>query len=523
MVAYDSRAMDPDGGYDLTDDELFSLLRALRAKDVVVVSDSDHSGGLYPSMGSGQVGKSTAPPARLLSFWPSDVAFVDDDRQSELESLVLIAGCGASEESGQLSTPLGSFGTMSWFLTQVLTEMSPSSSWSEVAAVTRARVGGKGTRPGQHVLAFGDSARTVVAGARRASFGYQVDHEGHGVFSVGVGALHGAEAGSVVSLLNLDGTTVGRARLETVRSTSSRAAWISDGPPPEQALTALLEHAGEAVSNQLRVALGIGTDRGALSGLEWFCRSVPSGGAYDYQLLFIDDSVALIDRDGQCVAKLRQGERDAIQARLMFEHRYRVLSSTTPGGRYPIDIIVESATTEETNRHNRPAALVRTLTSGAIVGAPAFADGSSGGGALITIRVTNRSDEDLHIAMLSVSEDREINQLLGLDPDTIVRAGGSVSKLVLVGTNSSWPSERPMRDRYVVVATPHFAEFSAFVSRATVGLSRRDDARTATLPPVMRAALGGSASIGGDAPPWGIATCDLQVVTPEAFAATKDR
>ena len=86
-----------------------------------------------------------------------------------------------------------------------------------------------------------------------------------------------------------------------------------------------------------------------------------------------------------------------------------------------------------------------------------------------------------------------------------------------VGRPPEWPRDRAILDRYIVVATPRYADFSPFESARPSRLTRGGTAES--LPPLLRAALGGGRVRGGELekPAWGIGFCDLEIVTTDQF------
>ncbi|MGB3966217.1 MAG: caspase family protein, partial [Planctomycetota bacterium] len=130
LIAYDSREQDFTGAYDITDDELHSLVRVLvqRTDQVLVVTDCCHSAGAVRGSGSGpepgirRVADGNRPldADALAPFWPRPVPRFDDDEgdDSERLSYVHIAACAEHQEAGEIKVGEQSFGTLSWFLTE---------------------------------------------------------------------------------------------------------------------------------------------------------------------------------------------------------------------------------------------------------------------------------------------------------------------------------------------------------------------------------------------------------------------
>lgn len=527
LVAWDSRAVSPVGSHDLTDDELASLLAALRAKDVVVVTDCCHSGGLLrggrqPSVREAEHGTAPLDRALVRAFWPADVPLLDDDEHGDLPHVVQIAGCGAEEQAGEHRTEAGVFGTLTWFLTQALGDVAPDASWDEVAAIVRARVSGHGTRPGQRVQVLGNTGRAVFGGRGRAvAAGYQVDRYGVRGLEVAAGRIHGLAEDAELRLVDLEGKEVGTAKVRRARTATSIADWQGDGRPPDQPLRAQPRTLGSG-KPPLRVFVEPGIDATLLRGCEVAMVEARREDA-THVLRAAGDGLVLCDGTGVVARRTRTDAAD-LALQLRREHLYRSLwEGIVEPGRFRLAVRIEELSPDERAKSTRPAASVRQLAredagfAAAVVGAPVL--GKSTGGALAKIVVRNLGDTALHIAIVSATEDREVNVVFGRDAQNQCEPGGEITKVVLLGPGAGWPADKAMLDRYVVVATPGYADFKSFESDAT---PTRGTVATEGMPPFLREAMGGAAVRGPqEAAAWGIAICDVHVCTPELFAKTK--
>ncbi|HEX5053886.1 MAG TPA: protein kinase [Planctomycetota bacterium] len=531
LLAYDSRAVDPAGSYDVTDDELHSLLLALKSKDVVVVTDCCYSGGVLRGRRDGGVREGDAGTApldrtKIERFWPgASVPLLDDDVATDLRSVVQVAACSALEQAGEIATPLGTFGTLTWFLTTALDEVDKNASWGRVGAIVRARVAGHGTRGTQRVQIVGDAGRALFGGRGRdvPPGYYQVDRFGPADtkrFLVAAGSLHGIGEGAELQLVDLDGKEVGAASVYRVGTTSCNAQWTGAGDVPDTALRAWPKTIGDARA-RLRVLLGEGVDAGLLLGCDVAAATSDRDGA-DCVLRARGDRLELCDADGKHVLRSMATERTEVQQVLLREHLFRSLwQGVAAPGRFRVGITVAPATAQEAEKLGIPVAMVRAWDAGragAVVGATPIDEKPTGG--LVDITVVNDNDEDLHIAIVSACENREVNVLFGKDANNVVRAHDSYTKCVWLGPGIDWPADVPMVDRYVAIATPRYADFNPFESGAGVTRGESFD----NLPPFLQAALGGGRTRGDmDAPAWGIGLCDLQLVTPAVFEKTKGK
>jgi hypothetical protein len=530
LVAYDSRAVDATGGYDLTDDELHSLLAALPSRNVVVVTDCCHSGGVLRGARAPGVREATAGTAPLLHrriarFWPANVLFLDDDAPDDLPSVVQIAACGAQQEAGELTTEAGAFGTLSWFLTNELQRVDANASWSMVAAAVRARVAGHGTRPGQLVQVVGAAGRAVFGGSGRpVPPGYQVDRYGERRLLVAAGRIHGIGENAELRLVDLDGQEVGSAVVHRVSTTSCNAEWVGDGAVPAVALRALLRTVGDD-HPPLRVRLAADVDAELLARCDVAVVERDAKGAADCALHRAGDRLVLRDRSGRDVRTMRAEPADVGLA-LLREHRFRSLwQGIAEPGRFPITITLVPVSADTARAKGFEAARVHRLGApdrepeGFVVGATVLDPDDRATGGLAQLVVHNASEQELHLAIVALSENREVHVLFGRENNNVVRAGETVEKPVWLGPPPGWPQDQPMVDRYVAIATVRHADFTPFESEAPA--LTRGGADVQSLPPFLRDALGGGRTRGGelDKPAWGIGFCDVQIVVPEVFAA----
>jgi len=532
FVAWDSRSQQQNGSYDVSDDELFTLLSLVRSNHVVMVADCCHSSGLLrggprPGVREAPMGKVPVDPSLTKAFWPAGLSWRDDDDWRDvLPNLVFVAACGSDEEAGEIEMEGRTFGTLTWYLTQALLTAEKNASWSRLVLDVRALVAGVGSRD-QLVDVSGPAERAVFDGSavdvpRRY---YEVDRRGSGPkqLVVGAGRLHGIGDGAELELFDLGGNRVGAAKVDKVRATSCNATWLGADEPPRVAMRAFPKSLG-ASALHLRIALGDGVDP-ALLAESPVARLAPSRSEADYELKKSSAGYELRDRDGTCVRTMG-ATPDDVRLGLLKEQQFRSLweGVAVPGSRR-IRITVEPATPAEVARmriQQPPAALHEPRAgegfAAATVVTPRFA-GLDAGGGYVKLVVTNLSEEPLHVALVSASQDREVNVLYGRTADNVIGPGGTFPKLVWVGVGERWPANVPMEDRYIVVATPRYADFRPFTSDAPA-VTRGGD--TTELPPFLREALGATRTRGDlDVPNWGIAMCKLTLVTPDHFESSR--
>lgn len=520
LVAYDSRFVDPYGGYDITDDELYSLFAALQSKNVVIVSDCCHSGGALRGATESAVrqcnpGTRELDRERIAKFWPNTVRFRDDDDGAALSSVVHLSACGSQQLAGEHRTALGWFGTMTWFLTTTLREIDAKASWQEVAQRTRARVAGYGSIPSQLVEIEGDATRGVFGGrGRPVPLGYPVDGFGRGQFVVAAGRIHGIGEGAVLRLIGPTGEDLGTAEAKRVKTSSCIAEWRGQGRAPGGAIWAMPKTFGNATP-PLRIAV-VGADRTVLEDCA-VVEIVADQKQADYSLREVRGRTGLVDSDGRLVRWIPKQRADA-HLTLFREHCFRSLwQGVALPGMFQVGLAVEPVDAAESKRLELPAATLR----GSFVSAAVLDPVKQSGGGLVKLVITNHSDDDLHIVVLSLCENREVNVVFGGNTraNNVIGAHKKQSKTVWLGPHPDWPADRSMIDRYVAIATSAHADFKPFESTAELTALRSGG--DVSMPSFLQAALGGARTRGTDTTtkhPWGVAFLDLHVVRLKTFA-----
>jgi len=548
LVLHDSRAAGADGAYDFTDDELHSLLDALgqRTGRITVVTDSCHSGGMTrgtrPShrVRAADDGKLPLDRARLARFWPAGVAFLDDGDARNLrpEHYVHVSACASSELARELDLDgeglegqgASSSGALTFFLTEALKRAQPGVTYRALAEDAAARLAAR--VPGQSPWFEGGLDRELF-GAR-----FQPAPEGFAARVAGAelrieaGRIHGLAEGSELALHDLGGRPVGRARVRRVTTAAAFATWLEPAPaaPPEGALRAVEELRGrpEDALELYCADAGLRAQVAALEGLRLADR--PGSEAYrlargsDGRPEWIAPGELCLWRGPEVAAARGAPEASTLgPAEILREQRYRALLalSETPGG-LRLEGAFRAPTPEESEKFARK--VERTLVdarlgiwksaTGAAVGRLWRARGTPHPErelALVMLDVTNRATKAVHVAVLSVSEDRQRSLVWPPDGqrDKQLAPGETVSVPVNVTRPEQWIAARPMRDRYLLVATLQYADLRPFETQVQLR-----DTTELEMPAVLQLALPthrGMKSARVDGGDWGVATVDLLV------------
>jgi hypothetical protein len=143
----------------------------------------------------------------------------------------------------------------------------------------------------------------------------------------------------------------------------------------------------------------------------------------------------------------------------------------------------------------------------------------------LEIRFENLT-EKMHVAVLSVTEDRAVNVLYP-SPATnrsneVTRENPGIEVKFAVVLDQTWTEPRPMRDRFLVIATTRFADFSGLVRKGSLATIAREERAVKRgrgdeekLPEFLRQAIFGATTrgeaLGVGAESHGIAAVDLLV------------
>lgn len=548
FLTADSRHAGMHGEFDLVDDELNSLLRALTqlTANVVVVTDSCHSGGgvrgdSVSMVRSVAAGDRALDRKRLDAFWPTDLEL--ESGELDPSRYVHIAACGprqlAFEHSySDVDGALRRQGALSFFLLDTLERCEPGSTWRQVADEAAVRVS---TRyPAQSVWYEGDLDRPAFGGGfAAAAKGFLARHLGRRVL-LQAGQLHGLQRGSRLSVRrNLDGADgdpVGQVEVTRVEATSAAANWISGTPELElgtplravvvgrpSASRPLRVYVPEAIDVALDEDFAVNSDHPETAqllvsrSLLGILQLTDAGG----HLVWEGDKPG----DAEGAPELNAVLRKELLRQSLFE------LPQEPGG-LQVDAHFESPTAAETARFGLSSASPTRLDKSAR-GEQRAMGGESGDSPTLAILVLRNSAElPLFCTVFSLPESRRYGETdqhavepiwppLSRARDNRIDPGEEVRVPIGVVASKEWQLERPLRDRYLVIALPQWADFTEYITN-TRGASQRDD-----LPAPLRSALARSASrgvqpapVGGK--PYGIRAVDLLVAPLRPESETEE-
>jgi hypothetical protein len=555
LLAYDSRAQGEDGSFDLSDDEIDSLLAALTAKTrrVTVVTDACHSGGatrgardpLEPRIRGVADGSRPIDRGRLeKSFWPGDVPLLDDAAPAMPGSdpgYVHIAACAPTQMAQEIDVQgddgsAESHGALTFFLVQRLRDTQPGTSYRRIADDVSVSV--STACPAQTVWAEGALSRELFGAkfeTRPSGFlarAERIEANGGPRLDVRVeaGSIHGLRVGSVLGL-RAGEDQVGRAEVVRVHATSSLARWIDPTPAevPSGALRAI-EETRPAAEEPLALQVA-DPEIAALLASSARVRIVTSEA--EYALLAEEDGkLALFGPGGVRLWKEREAlsrGNGALQSRLEDEFReelrYRALVALA-GEKGTLSVAARFVSPEKAELERFETGYERRFDAAPHVevdegGSPAGSVFVARGTpelevelALAMLVVENKDSRPIHVAILSVSEDRERHAIWPREgeKDRVLAPGASVRVPVNVVINPEWETLRPMRDRYLVLATLEPCDFTPLARDQTT----RGEPPPIRMPRILalaleRPKLRGISSASTDRSNYGLSVVDLYV------------
>jgi hypothetical protein len=258
---------------------------------------------------------------------------------------------------------------------------------------------------------------------------------------------------------------------------------------------------------------------------------IASGQAADYELVRLG-SAGLCFRTVEGIELFRRDElldawlQDLEEA---FRKELRWLSSlglAIERGAFPLEVRVRPASPEELASLGKEEPL-KPLTF-VEAGFPFAEEGASrpviggfeGEGPMQVgvLEIKNPYTVDLFVSVLSVTEDRGCTPLTFPGGEHNVPIPRGDDRQVFFGAlaRHDWPLERPMRDRYLVIATTQPADYSSLGQKAVM---RGEEERP--LPSLLQLALDEADATRGESPgrvvvekPWGVSSVDLLVAKP---------
>ena len=545
FLCADSRLDGRLGEYDLVDDEFNCLLRALmeRTPHVVVVTDSCHSGGGMRGESelvarSVPAGRNPLEPQRLEDFWPEGIAL--ETGELDPERYLHIAACApnqlAFEHAYQdLDGNLRRQGALSFFLLDGLEHCAPGTTWRQLADEAAVRVA---TRyPAQTVWYEGALERKVFGGGFAAPpAGFLGRHFGSRV-TLEAGRLHGLQRGTRLEVrANLAGpeeAPLGEIEVYQVEAGSAAARWVEapDGLELGTPLRAAVV-GRPAASHPLRVHASP-----ALAQLLDEDYAEPADYPETAQLFLTESELGLLQlRDASShriwsePAGRDSTRADALSHALRRELlRQSIFRLPDEPGSLKVEARFRPPTEVEARRFAAlPVAHIEPLEHGARGEMLATGGPSKTTPTLTMLELRNADERPLHVMVFSLPESRRYDTVqLAVEPiwpvkvhlarENRIEPGGRVHIPVGLVASDEWDLDRPLRDRYLVIATPEWHDFSSFLT------DTRGSSGSPALPGPLSRAFAKRATRGVQLAPaseelWGIQAVDLLVERAEPDA-----
>jgi hypothetical protein len=552
FVTFNSRSKGNGHSFDFTDDELHSLIRALCGKTdrLTVITDSCHSGGVTrgPAGRSSRAAKAGSQSLTfndIESFWPSAVPFLEDGdvRRNAPLSYVHIAACSSIEEAEEIEVKdsrgrARRFGAMSFFLTQALEKMPKGTTYRELAKQVGLQV--NTFFEGQNVQAEGSIDRVIFQGQFAdppPGFAAVADPEARFPLEIEGGSIHFLRKGSIMKMIDpVADKVLGNAKITRVYSESAQAKWVGEEPKFAQAMglraieierpvgddpvvlfvdqgkledeiVALLQKEGAGVV-EIQREPGPGVD---------YQLFPPHGDAGLFQMWTTTSSLPLWEEQKKRsrAENISRGVLLALKQEIRFK---QILNLASTGNSMSISasfqpisdksledlrdsydftfakaqIRHQGSRGEDTN-HEGNQVLVDTEGDN-VYDMADFVINLPGG----------KGTKPMHVTVLCVSENRSIT--IAWPPaeeraTNLIEPGVPKPIQMMVYSDPDWPLSRPMRDRYLVIATEKQADFSPFVSKSSRLVAKPKTSGTRGgadgMPDVVAQALMGRQTRGG--------------------------
>ena len=554
FVVFDSRSPELESPFDLTDDELFSLVQALCSKtqNVTLITDCCHSGGVVrgnPKQAPRLAPEAKVPfdPATVESFWPSEIPFLEDGdlRRKQGLPFVHLAACASDEIAREITfEDVGlTYGVLTYYLVEELRNLEPGTTFAQLASKLKVRVASEVW--GQSVQIEGAVDRIIFGGKFAEplpGFEALAEMSEEGYIEIEAGQLHLLNEDTVFEIHSLQGQPLGTATMWELDALSSTAQWVGtpirikgeedqDVEPislpvraiPNQSwqtetLDVVIDEgdAGNRFQERLRPLCGeeVVLTRQPTATTSCKITAVKIADAVVWQLTSFSDGALLWQAPIPCSSE----DLTALSSVFKREQLFRSLMSLSKShGGIPLEIQMAPATTStlEGLRSAWPslifsAAVSRDLPSGLSNSESSFE------------RLLDRDGPDLsdvaeihislpdekrplgaYISVLCLSSDRTISTIYPTDMarQNYLEPGESLSIPVEVFFNPGANPELGVRDRYFAIATASWVDFSIFqrtlpvheaAEQATNVKTKRSGSTNSKMPPIMQQALDGN-------------------------------
>jgi hypothetical protein len=490
LVAVDSRARSPDGAYDISDDELHTLLQELATitDRIVLVTDSCHSGSSFRGSNSADEeragvrfashGIAPLSPELVAPIW-QDRSILDDDspeRRSIERHFVHIAACAPWELAGERKRKGRAFGLLTWHLVRALERAQPDETWRQVIEQVQLLV--REERAGQTPSFDGHVDRRIfggefVAPPKGIPARMKSKAEDRCDLELDSGQFMGLELGSKLSVYRLRGEDP-LARAVVTRllpdGLTAQANWLGSAPELERGTPLrVIETERPMRMSKLTVA-SAGAGLAEKLGLGAWVAEVPAPQA-KFVIEENEDAPGITLRTpegvpiwpspdskghGSLDASSEPTAEELVKNALRFQALMRL---PLQRGGCEIEARFVTPTEEELTLSGQPAAKIEAAGGSGSqwrVQLPSREPGVENK-ALAVVEITSKSRNRVHVALLSLVEAGfQRNDLFGalVDADSALDPGEKKRVLVHISRAKQWPLSRPMLDRYVVIATP---------------------------------------------------------------------
>lgn len=493
LVLFDSRTATRRGAFDLSDDVLAALLGALADKgaQVTLLTDACHSGGVLRSGRSGEArfaefGTQAVEDPTAWPGWPAGVAFEDDRAGSDSNPrLVHLAACSARQAAYEydFDTMDGArpHGVFTFCLVESLRRVQPGETFALLARRVELAMHQLPETPLQNPWLLGPATRQVLAGGfGGVPAGFPLRASSEGVLTLEAGYLHGLVAGAELDVHALGsgaapgGTVLGRVHITRLGYGSSLVVWTTKpereiARVPMQAFLAALPDtlprlavfvADPALAQRLRASrwADVQSERPDLG--DYVVESKPT------ITLRTREGIVLWPKAGATVVGVDPDAalEAAFGAEQHFQSLWRLATASLVGDLSQLKLAWRAPDAADLASRDGDAVPAWQAAPVEKVGDREWRvtlpdydhQERERVGALAMLDIHNESRHRVHLTVLNLNEARGIREVKISTPDRPAGATGrAAERREWLGAHSraEWPLARPMRDRYVVIAT----------------------------------------------------------------------
>ncbi|MCA8971698.1 MAG: caspase family protein [Planctomycetes bacterium] len=543
LIAYDSRAEGRLGSFDLSDDVLRAVLKHLCSIElghhVTLITDCCHSAGASRGNARSRGGRESSYGSEpvALELWSDVPAWLEfeDDRPNEprIAGYVHLAACSRTQEA--FENELESFdgtkrahGYFTWALTTVLERAQPNDSYGTLARRVRYATREVAHRDSyEQVPEFEGELSRHLFGSRFSprNLRFDVERLEGDKLSLRAGTLHGIDQGCTIRVFAVGGNAIGRALVDRALLGSGRAHWI-DMPEdlPDVALEAEVLDTGRPRELVLRCDKDeLRSEIAAIDGLRL--------GDEKDERAYVVRAGEICTSEGVPLATLSDKDRATRAAELrswqrrtrLWQRLWQLSEQPSAGELSGLFVSFEMPKEPERVFEDKSGAMINAvgfdadLPDDLPLRLPGLDQQKRDRQYRVSrLHIVNETLRPVYVHVLCLNERHEIAVIYPTNNvnDEALAADGEedrhtrdVEVHLYSPTAAEWPVERPMRERYLVIAALNPIDLSPFTDAGQNDATTRGTPWPASLSGELGLGTRGPSARGGDQ--WGVGGVDI--------------